>query len=95
MQIVGFDIADREDTHVHTIDMWFSSERGVWCVERLNHHGEVIGAVHHCAAEDDARSCLDHWLRAHGETHLVTPFGSALSAEAAKKPPVRERRRAA
>ena len=95
MQIVGIDIADREETHVHTIDMWFSKQRNVWCVERLNHDGDLIGAVHHCASKDDAQSCLDHWLRSHVETHLVAPRESALSVKAAKKPPARERRRAA
>ena len=95
MQIVGIDIADRHETHVHTIDMWFSARLNVWFVERLNAEGHVVGAIHRCETEDDAANCVREWLRTHAETHLVSPepqkhVGKAVAARKAQ-----EKRRAA
>ena len=95
LQIVGIDIADREETHVHTIDMWFSKRRNVWLVERLNADGHVVGAIHRCASADDARACVQEWLRAHAETHLLAPEERKVVRQRLAKPDPREKRRAA
>ena len=71
MRIVGTDHTD--PGHVHTIDMWFSKRRGGWLVERLDADGHHIGAAYFCADEQDAATCVEHWLRDHSETHLVAP----------------------
>jgi hypothetical protein len=76
MRIVGMEIADPNDNDVHTIDLWYSEKRGAWLVERLDAQGRQIGLAHRCATQPEASACLDEWLRAHGETHLValSPF---------------------
>ena len=73
MQIVGIDRADWEETHVHTVDLWYSKRRNVWVVERLSAAGHIIGSTHYCPTADDAAACLADWLRVHDETHLVSP----------------------
>jgi hypothetical protein len=93
MLVVGVDDPNRHDTHVHTIDMWFSRRRRVWVVERLNACGHVIGPSHYCTSEQDATHCLQEWLRAHGETHLVTPRDATASGQ--KKAAPHPRRHAA
>ena len=80
MLVVGIDDPNREEAHVHTIDLWFSRRLGVWVVERLNASGDVIGHPHHCANARDAAHCLQEWLRSHGETHLVTPREAPAAA---------------
>lgn len=91
MHIVGMDWPGREETHVHTIDIWFSDRRELWIVERLNANGDPIGMAHPCASEGDAAACLAEWLRAHPETHLVTPRDKA----AVRRVQPRAKRRAA
>ena len=73
VHIVGINPQEFDATHVHTIDMWFSDRRAVWIVERLNAEGDHVGLAHLCASEDDAADCVAEWLRAHAETHLVSP----------------------
>ena len=67
MQIVGIEGEDG----VHTIDMWFSSRRQRWMVERRDRDGAVIGLSFYAPEEHDAAACLAEWLRTHEETHLV------------------------
>ena len=71
MDIVGIDQADWEANHVHTIDIWYSERRRCWVVERLNVHGDLVGAAHCCTSLQDAEACLTDWLRLHSETHLA------------------------
>lgn len=71
MHIVGIDLPERDETHVHSIDMWFSNRRQIWIVERLNADGDPVGVAHHCASREGGMDCLAEWVRAHGETHLV------------------------
>ena len=89
MRIVGAE--NNEPDAVHTIDLWFSERRGGWVVERLDAEGHMIGTSHFCTNEHDATACLDHWLRAHAETHLVSPRERAKMRKAIRQP----RRRAA
>ena len=67
MQIVGIE----GEEGVHTIDMWFSSRRQCWVVERRDGDGAVIGLSFCAAEEPDAVTCLVEWLRTHEGTHLV------------------------
>lgn len=80
MQIVGIEHMGREASHVHTIDVWYSQKRRMWIVERLDAEGHQIGMTHRCASEHEAAACLEEWLRAHSETHLVAPK-AATAAE--------------
>ena len=56
---------------VHTIDMWFSSRKQCWVVERRDPDGGTVGLSFSAAEEHDAAACLLEWLRSHDETHLV------------------------
>jgi hypothetical protein len=73
VQIVGIDHSGNGQFAVHTIDIWYSSRRRTWLVERLDEEGHLIGPPHRCESEDEARLCLEEWLRTHSETHLVSP----------------------
>ena len=85
MQIVGIvETADGE-APVHTIDVWFSKRSRRWLVERLDAHGDLIGAVHHCPSEQDALVCVGEWLRAHPETHLLSPRDAEAVAQATRR----------
>ena len=67
VEIVGIE----GEEGVHTIDLWFSSRRQCWIVERRDPDGSVIGQSFCTADEHDAAACLLEWLRTHDETHLV------------------------
>ena len=67
MQVVGVE----GEIGVHTIDMWFSSRRRCWIVERRDPDGAVIGHAFCTSDEHDAAACLVEWLRTHDETHLI------------------------
>lgn len=67
MQIVGIE----GEEGIQTIDMWFSSRRQCWVVERRDGDGAVVGLSFCAAEEHDAATCLIEWLRTHEETHLV------------------------
>jgi hypothetical protein len=73
VQIVGIDHSGNGQLAVHTIDIWYSARSRAWLVERLDEDGHLIGAPHRCESEDEARACLEEWMRTHGETHLVSP----------------------
>lgn len=83
MRIVGPERTGPGHAGVHTVDMWFSHRRGRWVVERLDAEGHLLGHVFCAAEEADAAACLEEWLRAHGETHLVTREVRARAARAA------------
>ena len=67
MEIVGNEATEG----VHTIDMWFSSRKQCWVVERRDPDGGTVGMSFSAADEHDAAACLLEWLRSHDETHLV------------------------
>ena len=80
MEIVGIEGAEG----VHTIDVWFSSRRQCWVVERRGPDGGMIGQSYGAADEQDAIACLAEWLRSHDETHLVGR-AARIVAEAAER----------
>ena len=80
MDIVGIEGTEG----VHTIDMWFSSRRRCWIVERRGPDGSVIGLSFAAQDEDDAVACLLEWLRTHDETHLVGR-AAQVAVEAAER----------
>ena len=84
MDIVGIDRGEWADSHVHTIDMWFSDRRRCWVVERLNEVGDLIGATHCCATLQDAEDCLADWLRGHDEAHLTAARATAVAVRIAR-----------
>lgn len=67
MQIVGLEGVEG----VHTIDIWFSSRRKCWVVERRDPHGSAVGSSFCTFDEQDAAACLIEWLRTHDEAYLV------------------------
>ena len=86
MDIVGLEVTEWAEDHVHTIDVWFSQRRNCWVVERLNAEGHLVGFSHCCVDADDARACLDDWLRAHGEAFLASPHRRSDEPAGAKAP---------
>ncbi len=85
MHIVGIIEEADGEMQVHTIDVWFSRRTARWLVERLDGNGDLIGLVHHCATEEDALACVGEWLRAHPETHLVSPRVAEKIARAVRR----------
>lgn len=71
MRIVGRDDGPFETNHVHTIDVWYSTRRRMWTVERLSADGHHIGHAAHFPTEPEARACLEAWLRDHSEAAFV------------------------
>ena len=91
MNVVGFDDATRDLMQVHTIDVWFSQRRNLWIVDRLNADGHHVGVVFVSMDEAEAKDCAAHWLRAHTETYLLSPWPMLSIVKRA----VRQSRRAA